>query len=111
MFHLLTCFLVSWGGTGMRYLDLAGGTGDISFRILEALEAEGKRVVQNYGTRTDKCSEVILSDINPSMLAVAKVFLSTRFVSLSLTDICFAGASNCIGIHGSLGPKADPDGS
>ncbi|KAL9644009.1 hypothetical protein ABK040_005477 [Willaertia magna] len=49
------------GGT---YLDVAGGTGDIGFRIVEYI----KRNSEN----SDIKSKVIISDINPSMLQVGK---------------------------------------
>lgn len=42
---------------GMTVLDLAGGTGDVAFRILE---------------RTDGRARVVLADINPAMLAVGR---------------------------------------
>lgn len=45
---------------GMRFLDLAGGTGDIAFRFLEAL---GKGV---------EGRPVTVADINPSMLALGE---------------------------------------
>nr|CAG4712064.1 unnamed protein product [Naegleria fowleri] len=49
------------GGT---YLDVAGGTGDVGFRIVEAL----RRASVDSGVK----SKVIISDINPSMLQVGK---------------------------------------
>ncbi|EFC44221.1 ubiquinone/menaquinone biosynthesis methyltransferase [Naegleria gruberi] len=48
------------GGT---YLDVAGGTGDVGFRIVEALRRNSPPGVK---------SKVIISDINPSMLQVGK---------------------------------------
>ncbi|GBD42631.1 Ubiquinone/menaquinone biosynthesis C-methyltransferase UbiE [bacterium HR40] len=42
---------------GLRLLDLAGGTGDIAFRLLERLQGQ---------------AEVVLCDINPEMLAVGR---------------------------------------
>jgi ubiquinone/menaquinone biosynthesis C-methylase UbiE len=47
-----------------RFLDVAGGTGDISFRICDALRSSSS----NGG---NDC-EVIISDINPSMLDVGR---------------------------------------
>lgn len=52
---------VSRGGT--RVLDVAGGTGDTAFRIVEA----AKRCAASPGS-VDRC-EVVISDINPQMLA------------------------------------------
>jgi ubiquinone/menaquinone biosynthesis methyltransferase len=53
---------------GVTILDLAGGTGDISFRLVEALKDAKAQLT------TPECppSEVILSDINPSMLKVGE---------------------------------------
>lgn len=52
-------------------LDLAGGTGDISFRALEA-----------------GAGRVILSDINPSMLQVAQGRALERGLAANLTFLC-----------------------
>ena len=52
-------------------LDLAGGTGDISFRALEA-----------------GAGRVILSDINPSMLQVAQGRALERGLAVGLTFVC-----------------------
>ena len=52
-------------------LDLAGGTGDISFRALEA-----------------GAGRVILSDINPSMLQVAQGRALERGLAAGLTFVC-----------------------
>lgn len=45
---------------GIRLLDVAGGTGDIAFRVL------------NYLKNTEPASHVTVCDINPSMLEVGK---------------------------------------
>ncbi|KAA0157209.1 hypothetical protein FNF29_00561 [Cafeteria roenbergensis] len=47
----------------VRYLDMAGGTGDISFRIAEALRSRSGKPV---------AAEIVVSDINPSMLGVGE---------------------------------------
>lgn len=47
---------------GQTILDIAGGTGDIAFRILEHCSLVKK----------DKVSRIIVSDINPDMLAEGK---------------------------------------
>jgi demethylmenaquinone methyltransferase/2-methoxy-6-polyprenyl-1,4-benzoquinol methylase len=46
---------------GLRLLDLAGGTGDIAFRVLE-------RTARRQGP----APEVIVSDVNPAMLEVGR---------------------------------------
>lgn len=47
----------------VRYLDMAGGTGDISFRIAETLRSRSGKPV---------AAEIVVSDINPSMLGVGE---------------------------------------
>lgn len=47
----------------MVYLDVAGGTGDIAFRIAEALRRHDGAPVP---------AEIVVSDINPSMLRVGE---------------------------------------
>jgi ubiquinone/menaquinone biosynthesis C-methylase UbiE len=48
----------------VRYLDMAGGTGDIAFRIAEALRAPAGAA--------SVAAEIVVSDINPSMLGVGE---------------------------------------
>ena len=50
---------------GERYLDVAGGTGDIAFRVLERAKKSGHK--QNVAN-----PQVIVCDINPSMLSVGR---------------------------------------
>ncbi|MEE8371731.1 MAG: class I SAM-dependent methyltransferase [Sphingomonadales bacterium] len=50
---------------GRRYLDVAGGTGDIALKILERLN-------RAEGPETGKTAEVIVADINPTMLKVGR---------------------------------------
>lgn len=50
---------------GERYLDVAGGTGDIAFRVLERVKKSGRK--QNVPH-----TQVIVCDINPSMLSVGR---------------------------------------
>jgi len=52
---------------GMTHLDVAGGTGDVSFRVLKKL-----RKVDREGTGKEAKSRVIVSDINPAMLKVGE---------------------------------------
>ena len=49
-------------GKGQKILDIAGGTGDIAFRILE----------HSTVVKKDHASTIIVSDINPNMLAEGK---------------------------------------
>lgn len=64
---------------GMTHLDVAGGTGDIAFRVLRALEkverdAELDGQVFDASTR----GKVVVSDINPAMLHEGKKRASQR---------------------------------
>eukprot|EP00761_Pharyngomonas_kirbyi_P000433 gb/GECH01000433.1/.p1 GENE.gb/GECH01000433.1/~~gb/GECH01000433.1/.p1 ORF type:complete len:292 (+),score=76.32 gb/GECH01000433.1/:1-876(+) len=52
---------------GTNILDVAGGTGDIAFRIADALEKEYQKKTTN-----NQSSKIVVCDINPSMLAVGK---------------------------------------
>ncbi|CAF4804102.1 unnamed protein product [Pieris macdunnoughi] len=51
---------------GTKLLDMAGGTGDITFRYINYLRNIGQK-------QTDKPSHVTVSDINQSMLDVGKI--------------------------------------
>jgi 2-methoxy-6-polyprenyl-1,4-benzoquinol methylase len=62
------------GGT---YLDVAGGTGDIAFRILDRIEANSKAGIYRRGAGKTAGNEngetkVIVADINNSMLEVGQ---------------------------------------
>ncbi len=61
---------------GQQVLDVAGGSGDMTSRFLQQLHGKGK---------------VVLSDINPSMLAVGRDRLLDQGVS-SMVDYCLADA-------------------
>jgi demethylmenaquinone methyltransferase/2-methoxy-6-polyprenyl-1,4-benzoquinol methylase len=50
---------------GERILDVAGGTGDVAFRVLERLKMSGPK-------RNPSKTQVIVCDINPSMLSVGR---------------------------------------
>ena len=58
---------------GMHHLDVAGGTGDVAFRVLRGMAAAGARdapdaeAVQD-GARERRAGGVTVCDINPAML-------------------------------------------
>eukprot|EP00004_Rigifila_ramosa_P005006 TRINITY_DN15458_c0_g1_i1.p1 TRINITY_DN15458_c0_g1~~TRINITY_DN15458_c0_g1_i1.p1 ORF type:complete len:314 (+),score=55.98 TRINITY_DN15458_c0_g1_i1:53-943(+) len=54
---------------GLTHLDVAGGTGDISFRVVDAIRAAAAQAHPHSPTPS---STVICSDINPAMLEVGK---------------------------------------
>jgi demethylmenaquinone methyltransferase/2-methoxy-6-polyprenyl-1,4-benzoquinol methylase len=63
---------VDWLGPrpGRTYLDVAGGTGDIAFRILE--RAERARARKGEAEATGPAAQVTVCDINKEMLAVGR---------------------------------------
>jgi len=55
---------------GMRHLDVAGGTGDVAFRVLRALrqaELEGRARQQGYDSSSKEPGSVVVCDINPQV--------------------------------------------
>lgn len=58
---------------GMQHLDVAGGTGDVAFRVLRAIRAAEAEEQQRPTSTTPLApGSVVVSDINPDMLAVGK---------------------------------------
>lgn len=58
---------------GMKHLDVAGGTGDVAFRILERVNSIRHRALQdplNDGLQEE--TQIYVCDINPNMLNVGK---------------------------------------
>lgn len=58
---------------GMKHLDVAGGTGDVAFRILESINSVKRRALQD--SPEDNLLEetqIYVCDINPNMLNVGK---------------------------------------
>lgn len=62
------------GEEPLRVLDVAGGTGDISFRIYDKAksEATGSKYYQCLQLYIELPVEITVSDINPNMLEVGK---------------------------------------
>ncbi|KAJ8759208.1 hypothetical protein K2173_004646 [Erythroxylum novogranatense] len=58
---------------GMKHLDVAGGTGDIAFRILETVNSIRSRALQDpcYDPLQEE-TEIYVCDINPNMLNVGR---------------------------------------
>lgn len=59
---------------GMQHLDVAGGTGDVAFRVLHAIHKAEHRAVGKLGGKSEAKNEtcVHVCDINPNMLEVGK---------------------------------------
>ncbi|KAL5549350.1 hypothetical protein UlMin_004581 [Ulmus minor] len=58
---------------GMKHLDVAGGTGDVAFRILETVNNTKRRALQNIledGLQDE--TQIYVCDINPNMLNVGR---------------------------------------
>ncbi|KAJ4973914.1 hypothetical protein NE237_007088 [Protea cynaroides] len=58
---------------GMKHLDVAGGTGDVAFRIIETINSNSRRTtkVSTEDDLQDK-TQIYVCDINPNMLNVGK---------------------------------------
>lgn len=58
---------------GLQYLDVAGGTGDIAFRIKRAIEEGRNRKTGNKTKKNaDLPSSITICDLNPNMLEVGR---------------------------------------
>lgn len=58
---------------GMKHLDVAGGTGDVAFRILEAINSVNRRAIEDtLEEDLQEETQVYVCDINPNMLNVGK---------------------------------------
>lgn len=57
---------------GMKHLDVAGGTGDVAFRVLEAVNTIKHRAAQDALDNFQEETQVYVCDINPKMLNVGK---------------------------------------
>jgi demethylmenaquinone methyltransferase/2-methoxy-6-polyprenyl-1,4-benzoquinol methylase len=67
---------------GMRMVDVAGGTGDIAFRVLDRLNA------RQSGGPAARPSSITVSDVNPAMLAVGRDRAIDRNELSALDWIC-----------------------
>ncbi|KAF4353461.1 2-methoxy-6-polyprenyl-1,4-benzoquinol methylase, mitochondrial [Cannabis sativa] len=58
---------------GMKHLDVAGGTGDVAFRILETINSTRRRALQDvHEDGLGEETQIYVCDINPNMLDVGK---------------------------------------
>ncbi|KAG0472126.1 hypothetical protein HPP92_016672 [Vanilla planifolia] len=57
---------------GMKHLDVAGGTGDVAFRILESIKSDSRRAMQRGLDDLNEETEIYACDINPNMLSIGK---------------------------------------
>ncbi|CAK9170655.1 unnamed protein product [Ilex paraguariensis] len=58
---------------GIKHLDVAGGTGDVAFRILETINSVNRRAMQDaLEDNLQEETQIYVCDINPNMLNVGK---------------------------------------
>ncbi|KAL3625172.1 2-hexaprenyl-6-methoxy-1,4-benzoquinone methyltransferase [Castilleja foliolosa] len=58
---------------GMKHLDVAGGTGDVAFRILDSINNVGRRAMRDiHDDNVLDETQIFVCDINPNMLNVGK---------------------------------------
>ncbi|PIA36862.1 hypothetical protein AQUCO_03200081v1 [Aquilegia coerulea] len=58
---------------GMKHLDVAGGTGDVAYRILEKVNSISRRALRNDPAEVlNDETQIYVCDINPNMLNVGK---------------------------------------
>ncbi|GER51619.1 ubiquinone/menaquinone biosynthesisC-methyltransferase UbiE [Striga asiatica] len=58
---------------GMKHLDVAGGTGDVAFRILESINSVRHRAMRDiHDDNLLEETQIFVCDINPNMLNVGK---------------------------------------
>ncbi|XP_027344846.1 2-methoxy-6-polyprenyl-1,4-benzoquinol methylase, mitochondrial [Abrus precatorius] len=58
---------------GMKHLDVAGGTGDVAFRILENINRVKQRELRRvFNDTVEEETRIYVCDINPNMLNVGK---------------------------------------
>eukprot|EP01060_Flectonema_neradi_P008018 TRINITY_DN15720_c0_g1_i1.p1 TRINITY_DN15720_c0_g1~~TRINITY_DN15720_c0_g1_i1.p1 ORF type:complete len:283 (+),score=46.43 TRINITY_DN15720_c0_g1_i1:76-924(+) len=74
---------------GKQYLDVAGGTGDISFRIIDAINQSMLKKPPN----STSDSKLVISDINASMLEEGKKRFHAKYHNLTSTDVEFVEAN------------------
>ncbi|XP_078444977.1 S-adenosyl-L-methionine-dependent methyltransferases superfamily protein [Wolffia australiana] len=57
---------------GMKHLDVAGGTGDVAFRILESINSVTRQALEVSQPEGEYDTKIYVLDINPNMLSVGK---------------------------------------
>ncbi|XP_022731029.1 2-methoxy-6-polyprenyl-1,4-benzoquinol methylase, mitochondrial-like [Durio zibethinus] len=57
---------------GMKHIDMAGGTGDVAFRILDAINRNKSKPMHHHHDDLQEQAQIYVCDINPNMLNVGK---------------------------------------
>ncbi|XP_074332364.1 2-methoxy-6-polyprenyl-1,4-benzoquinol methylase, mitochondrial-like isoform X2 [Apium graveolens] len=64
---------------GMKHLDVAGGTGDVAFRILESINSVRHKALRDtFEENLQEETQIYVCDINPNMLNVGKIRAQER---------------------------------
>ncbi|KAK1369920.1 2-methoxy-6-polyprenyl-1,4-benzoquinol methylase, mitochondrial [Heracleum sosnowskyi] len=64
---------------GMKHLDVAGGTGDVAFRILESINSVRHKALRDtFEDNLQEETQIYVCDINPNMLNVGKIRAQER---------------------------------
>ncbi|KAF3506330.1 hypothetical protein F2Q69_00001084 [Brassica cretica] len=66
---------------GMKHLDVAGGTGDVAFRIFDAVNSVKRRALRKVDEASLEETQIYVCDINPNMLHVGKQRAAERGLS------------------------------
>ncbi|CAI9112480.1 OLC1v1012936C2 [Oldenlandia corymbosa var. corymbosa] len=67
---------------GMKHLDVAGGTGDVAFRIIDTINNEKRQALQDsFEDNLLEDTQIYVCDINPNMLNVGKKRAEERGLS------------------------------
>ncbi|XP_018513371.1 2-methoxy-6-polyprenyl-1,4-benzoquinol methylase, mitochondrial isoform X2 [Brassica rapa] len=66
---------------GMKHLDVAGGTGDVAFRIFDAVNSVKRRALRKVDEASIEETQIYVCDINPNMLNVGKQRAAERGLS------------------------------
>ncbi|KAK9091740.1 hypothetical protein Sjap_024917 [Stephania japonica] len=82
---------------GMKHLDVAGGTGDVAFRILENINNISRRALQEgFEDQLKAETQVYVCDINPKMLNVGKKRAAERGLGESRSLIWIEGDAEAL---------------
>lgn len=57
---------------GMKHLDVAGGTGDVAFRVLDSINSVSRRATDDGLADIQEETQIYVCDINPNMLNIGK---------------------------------------
>lgn len=81
---------------GMHHLDVAGGTGDVAFRILENVNSVKRRAMQDLSNSLQEETQIYVCDINPNMLNVGRKRAMERGLGEEKSLIWVAGDAEAL---------------